>query len=152
MPRPISPADNARVPYLVTFRWSEVPGSAGYVIQVAEDEAFAAPLLVDDTVVDPVFEVGLPVAGPLWWRVRAVGETGAPGPWSAIRRFGIVPPPLAVSVAGISLNPGSVAGGTPSEGLVTLADPAPEQGATVFLSSSNSERSCGAFPRYVCGG
>lgn len=147
MPRPLSPADGVRVPYLVTFRWTEVPGAAGYIIQVAGDEGFAAPLLVDDTVVNPEFEVGLPVSGPLWWRVRALGEAGAPGPWSAVRRFGIVPPPLAVSVAGISLNPSSVAGGTPSEGLVTLADPAPEQGATVFLSSSNSGRA--AVPSLV---
>jgi hypothetical protein len=93
----------------------------GYVIQVAGDPDFAEALLVDDAVAEPEFEVALPVAGPLWWRVRALELEAAPGPWSAARTFDIIPPPAATSIAGVSLNPASIAGGTPAEGLVTLA-------------------------------
>jgi hypothetical protein len=74
VPRPLSPQDGARVPYLVTFRWSEAPGATGYVIQVAGEESFSAPLLVDDTVVEPAFEVALPVIGPLLVQPALIGN------------------------------------------------------------------------------
>ena len=43
-----------------------------------------------------------------------------------------------VTVASLSLNPASVAGGTSSQGTVTLSGPAPSGGVTVTLSSSNT--------------
>ncbi len=136
MPRLLLPTADARVPYTLTFEWSAVPGAPAYAIEVAETEDFADPLLVDDTAAATVYEVDLPVIGPLWWRVRALDPRGTPGPWSAVRRLNIQPPPLAASVFGITLTPATVSGGEPSEGLVTLTDPAPDTGATVLLSAA----------------
>ena len=128
------------MPYAVTFRWSRVPGAAAYTIQVASGQRFRAPLAVDDTAGEPLYHTELSVAGPLWWRVRAMDSQGTPGPWSAPSRLYILPPPLAASVLGLTLTPVSVAGGEFSEGLVTLEQPAPPGGATVLLSSSDATK------------
>lgn len=117
-----------------------MPGAAAYTIQVADEESFLDPLLVDASATDPSYHVELCVAGPLWWRVRAMDSRGTPGPWSAPSKLYILPPPLAASVMGLTLTPGSVAGGESSEGLVTLEQPAPPGGATVELSSSDATK------------
>jgi hypothetical protein len=117
-----------------------VPGAAAYTIQVADKESFIEPLLVHDTATEPSYHADLCVAGPLWWRVRAMDSRGTPGPWSAARKLDIRPPPLAASVLGLTLTPVSVAGGESSEGLVTLDQPAPAGGATVLLSSSDATK------------
>jgi hypothetical protein len=117
-----------------------VLGAAAYTIQVADEESFLDPLLVYDTATEPSYDVDLCVAGPLWWRVRAMDSRGAPGPWSAARKLDILPPPLAASVLGFTLTPVSAAGGESSEGLVTLDQPAPAGGATVLLSRSDATK------------
>jgi hypothetical protein len=123
------------VPYTVSFEWSPVLGASGYVLHITEDEDFAGPLLIDQTVPGPVADIALTVLRPLWWRVRAVDARGVPGQWSAVRRFEIVPPPLAVEVRAISLTPSGLPGGESASGLITLAEPAPPGGATVLLSA-----------------
>ena len=51
----------------------------------------------------------------------------------------VTPAPAAGAVlTSVTLNPGSVVGGTPSTGTVTLSAPAPTGGAAVALSSSNT--------------
>jgi peroxiredoxin len=139
-PRLLSPLPNARVPYAVTFRWSGVPGAAAYAIQVSDKESFPAPLLVDETATELSYRADLRVAGPLWWRVRALDSRGTPGPWSPARKLEILPPPLAAKVLGITLTPSSVVGGEHSQGLVALDQAAPPGGATVPLSASDSAK------------
>ncbi len=68
--------------------------------------------------------------------MRAVDARGVPGPWSAVRRFEILPPPMAAEVRAISVTPVGVPGGESVSGLITLAEPAPPGGATVLLSAS----------------
>jgi hypothetical protein len=48
------------------------------------------------------------------------------------------PAPATVSVSGISLNPTSVTGGSPSQGTVTLSGPAPSGGLVVTLSDNST--------------
>ena len=136
VPRLISPLANDRLPYSVAFEWTPVGGAAAYGIQIAEQEEFAE-LYAEDTTVAPRFALDLPVAGPLWWRVRALDPHGKPGPWSTTRKLEILPPPLAASVRGITLTPTSVGGGGAVNALVTLDDPAPEGGASALLSASD---------------
>lgn len=136
-PRLLGPSANARIHQPVRLEWARVAGAAAYTVQVSDTESFAAPLLVDKGVSEPRFPAEVLIAGSLWWRVRAVDPRGVNGPWSAVRRLEILPPPLAQSVFSIGLTPSSVAAGVPSEGLVTLDKPAPEGGASVALTSSD---------------
>jgi photosystem II stability/assembly factor-like uncharacterized protein len=50
----------------------------------------------------------------------------------------VTPPPPAVALSSITLNPTSVTGGTASTGTVTLTAPAPTSGVVVTLASSNT--------------
>ena len=134
-PRLLRPAASASVPEPVTFEWAEVAGAAAYTIQVYH--APAPPLVIDEKVSAPRFTANSLPAGPLWWRVRAIDATGAPGRWSATRRLEPSPPPLATSVFSISLVPSSVSGGFPAQALITLTAPAPAGGARVDLSTSD---------------
>jgi len=136
VPRLIAPAANARVPYGIEFTWSRALAAQAYTIQVAEDETFTNPLLVDDTAEARSYSVDLCVPGPVWWRVRGMGAGNAPGPWSETRKLEIVRPPLATSVFRILVNPASVPAGASADGTITLTEPAPTGGATVLLSSS----------------
>lgn len=113
-----------------------MPGASGYVLQVAEDQEFAGPLLVERTVPESAAAIPFSVLRPLWWRVRAVDAYGGPGQWSAARRFEILPPPLAAEVRAISMTPVGLPGGESASGLITLAEPAPPGGATVVLSAT----------------
>lgn len=146
-PRLLSPSANARTNQPVRLEWVPVTGATAYIVQISDAQSFAAPLLVDKGASEPRFAAEVLIAGPLWWRVRAVGPGGVAGPWSAVRRFEILPPPLAQSVFSISLTPSSVAAGHASEGLVTLESPAPEGGASVALASS--DRSIASVPSRV---
>lgn len=60
--------------------------------------------------------------------LRTVGPGGSEPP---------PPPPPAPAVASLTLDPASVVGGKGSTATVTLAQPAPSEGARVMLSSSN---------------
>jgi thiol-disulfide isomerase/thioredoxin len=136
VPRLVSPLANELVSYAVTFQWTPVGGAAAYGIEIAEQDGFTE-VYAEDTTVVARFALEVQVAGPLWWRVRALDAHGRPGPWSVTRRLEILPPPLAASVRGITLNPTSVGGGGVVSALVTLEDRAPEGGASVQLSSSD---------------
>ncbi len=139
MPRLASPLPNAQVPYAITFEWYPAVDAQAYVIQAADSENFAGPLLLNATTSERALYAELLVAGPLWWRVCAVDSRGIAGRWSAARRLNVVPPPLAASVAAVTLTPSSVAGGEASAGAITLDQPAPDGGATVFLASSETD-------------
>jgi len=146
-PRLIRPAPYASVSEPITFQWTEVNGAAAYGIEIRNAPANAGQVVVSEKVTEPRFTAGALPARPLWWRVRAVGSSGAPGTWSPARRFEPRSPPLAVSVFAITLTPPAVSGGYPSEGLVTLTIPAPAGGATVSLSTSDN--STATVPHHV---
>ena len=136
VPRLVSPLANEAVPYSVTFQWTPVGDAAAYGIEIAEQDGFTE-VYAEDTTVVTRFALDVQVAGPIWWRVRALDAHGRPGPWSVTRKLEILPPPLAASVRGITLTPTSVGGGGVVSALVTLDDAAPGGGASVLLSSSD---------------
>jgi hypothetical protein len=146
-PRLLSPAAGTRVPEPVTFEWSDVAGAAAYTIQIYKAPAPRKPLILDEKVSAPRFTANSLPAGPLWWRVRAIDATGAPGRWSVTRGFEPRPPPLAASVFSITLVPSSVPGGFPAQALVSLTAPAPAGGARVDLSTS--EEAAATVPSHV---
>ncbi len=90
-----SPASNALVGTLPTFRWGKVTVPAGtvfdrYEIQIATDAAFSSPL-VGYTPAGELTAVQYTPAEPLehgtkyYWRVRAWNTAGEYSSWSAVR-------------------------------------------------------------------
>jgi hypothetical protein len=83
-----SPANGGRVTAggPVAFRWSGVSGAASYQLQVDDTSSFAAPLVVNQTVVGATqFTVNSLAKGNRFWRVRALDSSGNPGVWSTVR-------------------------------------------------------------------
>ena len=65
--------------------WTAVPGAAKYDVQIATDPSFAAPSYSATTaltVATPTTTIGATVDGPMYWRVRSVDASGAPGPYT----------------------------------------------------------------------
>ena len=65
--------------------WTAVAGAAKYDVQVASDPGFAAPVYTATTaltVATPTTTIGATVDGPIYWRVRGVDASGAPGPYA----------------------------------------------------------------------
>jgi hypothetical protein len=146
-PRLLRPTQFAGVTEPILFQWTEVTGAAAYIFQIRNRATDAGQALVNERVTEPRFTASSLPAGALWWRVRAVDSSGAFGPWSLPRPLDTRPPPLAASVFAVTLTPLAVSGGSSSEGLVTLPTPAPAEGATVSLSSSDD--SAATVPRHV---
>jgi hypothetical protein len=81
-------------PEAASFTWEGIPAASGYDLQVARTEAFADPVLA--VTVDRVTALTLYDALPeerdsLYWRVRPLFRTAAPGPWSEAQKFGVAP-------------------------------------------------------------
>ncbi len=73
----------------VTFRWREVPGAAGYGLQVAKDPEFAEVLYRTDEASGTLYRVSEGLTdehGPLFWRMRSRKGLGF-GPFSAPASF-----------------------------------------------------------------
>jgi Beta-propeller repeat len=87
-PSLLSPAHDARFPpgTTIAFDWSDVAGAATYTIQIDDSDTFSAPFVVNETVGVSQF-TSTPPTTRMWWRVRANDVSGAPGSWSAVRRF-----------------------------------------------------------------
>jgi Beta-propeller repeat len=88
-PSLVSPASDARFSsgQSVAFDWGDVAGAATYTIQVDDSQSFSSPRVADRTLAfSQVTLSGLP-SRRMWWRVRANDGAGAPGAWSAARRF-----------------------------------------------------------------
>jgi predicted phage tail protein len=88
-PTQLSPADDARFSpgQQITFDWGEVAGAGTYTIQIDDSETFSAPRIVDNTGAFSQFTTSTLPTRRMWWRVRANDGSGAPGSWSAARRF-----------------------------------------------------------------
>jgi hypothetical protein len=88
-PAQLSPAPDARFSpgQQITFDWGEVAGAPSYTIQIDDSESFSAPLIVGDTIAFSQLTTSTLPTRRMWWRVRANDGSGAPGSWSAARRF-----------------------------------------------------------------
>lgn len=108
----VSPGNNGLVTiYTPTLAWGRVTVPAGtffdyYRIQVASENTFQDPLLVDDTVTTLVLpsytlEFELPPNATYFWRVQAVNIDGQASQWSVVRSFRTaVKPPESLLVEG----------------------------------------------------
>jgi hypothetical protein len=90
-PSQLNPANDARFTpgQSITFDWSDVNGAASYTIQIDDSDTFSAPLTADQTVSTSQWATTTLPTTRMWWRVRANDGSGAPGTWSAARRFEI---------------------------------------------------------------
>jgi len=70
----------------ITFDWTDVTGAASYTIQIDDQDSFSSPV-VDQTVTTSQFSSSTLPTATMWFRARANEASGAPGAWSAIRRF-----------------------------------------------------------------
>src|SRR5829696_5329409 len=138
-PTLLSPAQDATPTQPVAFDWTDVAAATAYRIQIDDSSDFSAPLVVDRVVTTSQFTASTLSAGRRhWWRVRGINSAGTAGAWSSVRRFTPGAFSQAPSLAGIALNPASVAGGSTSEGTASLTSAAPSGGAVVTVSSSNT--------------
>src|SRR5215213_5916548 len=138
-PTLLSPAQDATPAQPVAFEWTDVAAATAYRIQIDDSNNFSAPLVVDRVVTASQFTASTLNAGQRhWWRVRGINSAGTAGAWSSVRRFTPGAFTQAPSLAGIALNPASVAGGNTSQGTASLTSAAPSGGAFVTLSSSNT--------------
>jgi hypothetical protein len=83
-----SPANDARFDegQTITFDWSDVPGAAGYTLQIDDADTFSSLVRSQNTTQSRYSTSSLP-ARRLWWRVRANDASGSPGAWSSVRRL-----------------------------------------------------------------
>ncbi len=89
-PTLISPANDAQFDagQTITFDWSDVTGAATYTIQIDDQDTFPSPIASPTVTTSTYSTSTLPVTR-MWFRVRANDASGAPGAWSAVRRFQI---------------------------------------------------------------
>ncbi len=87
-PSLVSPADDARFNsgQTVVFDWSDVAGSASYIIQVDDQDTFPSPI-VNQTISASTYSTNTLPVTRMWWRVRALDASAAAGAWSSARRF-----------------------------------------------------------------
>ncbi len=87
-PSQVSPAVDARFNsgQTIVFDWSDVAGAATYIIQIDDQDTFSSPT-VNQTVSASTYSTSTLPVTRMWWRVRAVDASGAPGAWSPGWRF-----------------------------------------------------------------
>ncbi len=88
-PSLLSPPKDARFSpgSTITFDWTDVTGAASYTIQVDDAQNFNAPLTQQQTTTASQYATNTLPTRRMWFRVRANDAAGAPGAWSATRRF-----------------------------------------------------------------
>jgi large repetitive protein len=93
-PVPVLPVvGNYEVSPRPTFDWSDVPGAAGYTIQIATDSNFAKVVHSGSPLASTyVPTADLPQSRYFYWRVRTRGTNG-PSAWSPSRYFTAPNPP-----------------------------------------------------------
>ena len=135
-PTLLAPADASSPAQPVGFDWSDVTGAASYTIQVGNSSAFAAPLVLEQSVTTSGFAAGGLGTTTKFWRVRGVNSAGTPGAWSATRSFTPQAPPAPTALTSLDVNPATVVGGSASSGTVVVSVAAPDT-TVIALSSSN---------------
>ena len=88
-PSLVSPPNDARFSRgsTITFDWTDVAGAATYTLQIDDSSSFSAPLVRQQTTTVSQYATNTLPARRMWFRVRANDSAGAPGAWSATRRF-----------------------------------------------------------------
>jgi hypothetical protein len=88
-PSLVSPPNDARFSRgsTITFDWTDVTGAATYTLQIDDSSSFSAPLTRQQTTTASQYATNTLPARRMWFRVRANDSAGAPGAWSATRRF-----------------------------------------------------------------
>lgn len=141
-PTPQFPSANATVSLPFEFNWSDTPNPQipGYDIDVDDDPAFdgAFGVLMVQNISRSDYVLMTDLApGNYFWRVRAQ-HGNVYGPWSAGVPFSVVAPaatPPGLGVFWFVIQPGTVHAGHPTQGRVTLNQPAPAGGAVVRIAS-----------------
>lgn len=136
----------------VEFTWSDVPGAAGYRLQVARSRLFAAPE-IDARRSTSSAAAEVTSEGVFYWRVASIGTDGEIGPYSQFRRF---------RVTGLSGQGGGGTAGDRTPPSLELAKPfniggayymiegQAEPGSTVFVNDEEVEVGAdGAFKKLV---
>jgi hypothetical protein len=130
-----SPANNATSqPTTLTLKWNASAGATSYRLQVATDNAFAAPVFDDSTLISTSRQIG-PLANSIshFWRVKAKNDAGASS-WSAVRKFTtqtLPPAPPAL------VSPTNEATGQPE--ILTLQWTAASGASTYHLQLANDD-------------
>jgi hypothetical protein len=88
-PSLLSPPNDARFARgsTITFDWTDVAGAATYTLQIDDSSSFSAPLTREQTTTASQYATNTLPRRRMWFRVRAHDSAGAPGAWSATRRF-----------------------------------------------------------------
>ena len=92
VPRLIAPTDQRVFVYedpgkeTTTLSWDKVPGTAKYHLQIADRLLFSAPLY-DDFRPEAAVVIDAIPSGTYFWKVSAVSQAGAEGPYSEVRSF-----------------------------------------------------------------
>ena len=142
-PTPLTPADGAQITLPVTMTWTDVPNPqlSGYVLEIADDPGFSAPLAyVNNQITGPHWTVTSLTAGTKFWHVLSTQGDSAPGvpantAFSTTRSFVVPSTPMAGSLAVSTASPFS---GDTETVTVQLTAPAPAGGAVVNLTSSDT--------------
>ena len=145
-PTLLAPANASSPAQPVGFDWSDVTGAASYTIQIGNSSAFAAPLVLEQSVTASNFAAGGLGTTTQFWRVRGVNSAGVPGAWSATRSFTPQAPPAPTGLTSLDVNPATVVGGSASSGTVVVSVAAPN---TTVISLSSSNPAVAAVPASV---
>jgi len=71
----------------VVLTWGEVPGAAGYTVEISDTPGFSSIIWKADTVQAIAVPEKLLPDGQYWWRVKAVDKAGTVGVYSDVARF-----------------------------------------------------------------
>ena len=138
-PTLVSPADGASVVTPFAISWTAVSDPSGitaYNWAVSTTASFATTAAVGTTPGTVTQATVSNLAnGTYFWHVQAVNGPFGAGEFSAARTFTVTGTTNPPALAGVSVNPADVAGGTPSTGTVSITLPAPAGGTTVGLTS-----------------
>jgi len=124
------------------YRWSVVGGALPPGMTLVQDAVSGPSVRVGGTPTTPgTYDWALQLTDAQGATVtRAFTATVAPAPQATPAPDpspAPAPAPAFMSIAGLTLGPAGVVGGSPSTGTVTVSTPAPAGGTAVFLSSSS---------------
>ncbi len=92
-PRQVAPSDQRVFVYddpskqTTTLSWERVPEAARYHLVISDRHLFTEPLFDDDKRRDNSVQIDAFAPAEYFWKVAALNESGAEGPWSGVRRF-----------------------------------------------------------------
>ena len=78
---------NEAVMRFPVLSWKSVNNADVYQVQLAKDSVFTIPRPEGSAISDLQYVPTTITDGKWYWRVRALGEDGTPGGWSAVRNF-----------------------------------------------------------------